>query len=504
LGFFFQQRALESAIVFFPPEEKMPDNYSKNDAEIQQYRTPPAAKEAEDAVLGALLLDNKVFDLIGGRIDVEDFYDYGNRLIFENIKKLIGEGRPADILTVHDLLREAGLETETGGMEYLNRIADYSPGAANIVRYAEIIRDRSTRRRLITAGNEIVSDALNPGAREAKDLLDEAQAKMLRINEELAKSGSGFQKIDSVLADYTTHLRELSEMDNPGMVYGVGTGFPDLDRMTNGMHEGELIIVAGRPAMGKTAFALNIALHVGANQALPVGIFSMEMSAEQIAGRLLSALGEIPAGDLKTGQLGNNWRSFYNAAEQLEKSPIFIDDTSGLSILSLRSRARQLLNRVGGKLGLIVVDYLQLMSGESSSRGGDQNRASEIAEISRGLKGLARELKVPIIALSQIKRDVDNRPNKRPLMSDLRESGSIEQDADVIMFLYRPAAYQRKEDSDDPDAPAPAEEPANASEAELIIGKQRSGPTGTIPLIFQGAYTRFVSRATDMQMQAGY
>ena len=474
------------------------------DDEIQQFRTPPSSKEAEDSVLGALLLDNKVFDLIGGKIDTDDFYDYGNRLIFEQIKKLISDGRPADVLTVHDVLREIGLETETGGMEYLNRIADYSPGAANIIRYAEIIRDRSTRRRLITTGNEIVSDALNPGAKEAKDLLDEAQAKVLRISEELARSTSGFQKIDAVLSDYTAHLRELSEMDNPGMVYGVGTGFPDLDRMTNGMHEGELIIVAGRPAMGKTAFALNIALNVGAQQALPVGIFSLEMSAEQIAGRLLSALGEIPAGDLKTGQLGDNWRSFYKAAEQLEKAPIFIDDTGGMSILSLRSRARQLLNRVGGKLGLIVVDYLQLMSGEGSSRGNDTNRAAEIAEISRGLKSLARELKVPIIALSQIKREVDSRTDKRPVMSDLRESGSIEQDADLIMFLYREAAYRKAAGSEDQMVTAPVSSDSGPSEAELIIAKQRSGPTGTIPLVFQGIYTRFVSHMTDVQMQAGY
>ena len=344
---------------------------------------------------------------------------------------------------------------------------------------------------------------MNPGAREAKDLLDEAQAKVLRISEDLSRSSSGFQKIDAVLADYTDHLRELSEIDNPSNVSGTSTGFPDLDRMTSGMHEGQLIIIAGRPAMGKTAFALNIALHVGSNQGLPVGVFSLEMSAEEVTGRLLSAKGEIPQSELKTGHL-ENWRGFYDAAESLEKAPIFIDDTAGISILNLRSRARQLMSRVGGKLGLIVVDYLQLMSGESGGRN-DANRAQEIAEISRGLKGLARELKVPVIALSQLKREVDTRPNKRPLMSDLRESGSIEQDADVIIFLYREVAYQQKTDDMGEDGqPMPAVDSNAPSDAEAIIAKQRSGPTGTVNLIFQGMYTRFVSRATPAQMHAGY
>ena len=454
----------------------MPDIRSE-DREVQQYRTPPYSKEAEDGVLGALLIDNNTFDLIGGKIDSEDFYDYGN------IKRLLSQGKPADILTVHDILREGGLEKETGGLEYLNRLADYSPGAANVLRYAEIIRDRSIRRRLITTGNDIINDSMNPGAREAKDLLDEAQAKVLRISEDLSRSSSGFQKIDAVLADYT--------------------GFPDLDRMTSGMHDGQLIIIAGRPAMGKTAFALNIALHVGSNQGLPVGVFSLEMSAEEVTGRLLSAKGEIPQSELKTGHL-ENWRGFYDAAESLEKAPIFIDDTAGISILNLRSRARQLMSRVGGKLGLIVVDYLQLMSGESGGRN-DANRAQEIAEISRGLKGLARELKVPVIALSQLKREVDTRPNKRPLMSDLRESGSIEQDADVIIFLYREVAYQQKTDDMGGDGqPMPAVDSNAPSDAEAIIAKQRSGPTGTVNLIFQGMYTRFVSRATPAQMHAGY
>lgn len=481
----------------------MPDNRTE-DQEVKQYRTPPFSKEAEDGVLGALLIDNNTFDLIGGKLDSEDFYDFGNRLIFDTIKRLLSQGKPADVLTVHDALREAGHETETGGLEYLNRMADYSPGAANVLRYAEIIRDRSIRRRLITTGNDIINDSMNPGAREAKDLLDEAQSKVLKISEDLSRSSSGFQKIDQVLAEYTDHIKELSEIDNPSNVSGISTGFPDLDRMTSGMHEGQLIIVAGRPAMGKTAFALNIALHVGAHQGLPIGIFSLEMSSQEVTGRLLSAKGEIPQGELKTGHL-ENWRGFYDAAEELEKAPIFIDDTPGISILSLRSRARQLLSRVGGKLGLIVVDYLQLMTGEKAGRGTEANRAQEIAEISRGLKGLARELKVPVIALSQLKREVDSRPNKRPLMSDLRESGSIEQDADIILFLYREAAYrQSSENAEGEEDGMPPVDPNAPTDAEVIIAKQRSGPTGVVNLLFQGTYTRFVSRTTHSQMNAGY
>lgn len=482
----------------------MPENRIE-DQELKQYRTPPFSKEAEDGVLGALLIDNNTFDLIGGKLESEDFYDFGNRLIFDTIKKLLSQGKPADVLTVHDALRETGHETETGGLEYLNRMADYSPGAANVLRYAEIIRDRSIRRRLITTGNDIINDSMNPGAREAKDLLDEAQSKVLKISEDLSRSSSGFQKIDQVLAEYTDHIKELSEIDNPSNVSGISTGFPDLDRMTSGMHEGQLIIVAGRPAMGKTAFALNIALHVGAHQGLPIGIFSLEMSSQEVTGRLLSAKGEIPQGELKTGHL-ENWRGFYDAAEELEKAPIFIDDTPGISILSLRSRARQLLSRVGGKLGLIVVDYLQLMTGEKAGRGNEANRAQEIAEISRGLKGLARELKVPVIALSQLKREVDSRPNKRPLMSDLRESGSIEQDADIILFLYREAAYRQTSENpeDGEEGGMPPVDPSAPSDAEVIIAKQRSGPTGVVNLLFQGMYTRFVSRTTHSQMNAGY
>lgn len=466
-----------------------------------EYRTPPHSKEAEDGILGALLIDNNTYGLIDDKIDAEDFYDYGNQIIFRYIKKLISEGRPADVLTVFDSLKEAGLQTETGGIEYLNRLADYTPGTANVVRYAEIVRDRSIRRRLISVGTEISTDSMNAGEKEARDLLDEAQSKVIGISDEFANSNNGFQKIDNVLASYANKLKELSELDTTS-ISGIATGFVDLDRMTTGLHEGELIIIAGRPAMGKTAFALNIASHVAVQQSLPVAIFSMEMTAEQLTGRLISARAQINQNELKTGHL-SDWRGFYTASEELSKAPIYIDETSALTILNLRSRVRRLQNLLGGKLGLVVVDYLQLMSGVSSARGSD-NRASEIAEISRGLKGLAKELKVPVIALSQLKREVDSRPDKRPLMSDLRESGSIEQDADLILFLYREGAYRKRgaegeaeEMPDEPDV-----ESADAQEAEVIIGKQRSGPTGTVHLLFQGPYTRFVNKATNAQMDS--
>ncbi len=473
------------------------------DTELEQYRTPPNSKEAEDGVLGALLINNDAFSRIDGLIDEQDFYGHANSLIFAAIKELMRQGKPADVITVHDLLQEKGLEQESGGIEYINNLADYTPSAANIVRYAEIIRDRSVRRQLISAGSEISSEAMNPGTKDAKELLDEAQAKVLGISDKLSRDRSGLQKIDIVLAQYTENLKELATIGQENTVTGISTGFVDLDYMTTGFHDGELIIIAGRPAMGKTALALNIAQHVGVNLGLPVGIFSMEMTADQVAGRLISSRSKITQNELKTGRI-SEWREFYKATEDLSKSQIYIDETGGLNILSLRSRARLLMSKVG-KIGLLVVDYLQLMSGEGGSRNAE-NRATEVAEISRGLKSLAKELKVPVIALSQLKREVDNRKEKRPLMSDLRESGSIEQDADLILFLYREDAYSAKtEGGNGPEVEVEEEyNPNRGSDAELIIAKQRSGPTGTINLVFQGAYTRFLSKASSAQERGAY
>ncbi len=448
--------------------------------EVQEVRLPPNSKEAEDSIIGALLVDNASFDNLGDIIKEDDFYDPVNRRIFLTISNLIREGKPADVLTVADQLEMEGVGQETGGLLYLNRLASFTPSAANIRRYAEIVRDRSILRRLITTTGEIASEAFEPMGKTARDVLDQAQGKILQISEETSSSFSGFQGITSVVKGLTERLTELQKQAMMGDIAGTPSGFTDLDRMTSGLHEGQLIIVAGRPAMGKTAFAMNIAQHIALQEKLPVGIFSLEMTAEELSMRLISATGKIPGNVIRNAKLDDeNWTRYFQAAKELTEAQIFIDETSNLSILSVRSRARQLQNRYG-KLGLIVVDYLQLMAGEG--RGFSDSRATEIAEISRGLKGLAKELKVPIIALSQLNRNSEKREGNRPQVSDLRESGAIEQDADVILLLHRPWVYNKAE---------------NEHKAELIIGKQRSGPTGTVNLSFQGEYTRFYNAVAE-------
>lgn len=451
--------------------------------DVQDIRLPPNSKEAEDSIIGALLVDNASFDNLGDIIKEEDFYDPVNRRIFRTINQLIREGKPADALTVADQLEVEGVGQETGGLLYLNRLASFTPSAANIRRYAEIVRDRSILRRLITTTGEIASDAFEPMGKTARDILDQAQGKILQISEDTSASFSGFQSITSVVKGLTDRLTFLQEQARMGDIAGTPSGFTDLDRMTSGLHEGQLIIVAGRPAMGKTAFALNIAQHIALTEKLPVGIFSLEMTAEELSMRLISATGKIPGNLIRNAKFDDeNWSRYFQATKELAEAKMFIDETSNLSILSVRSRARQLQNRYG-KLGLIVVDYLQLMAGEG--RGFSDSRATEIAEISRGLKGLAKELKVPIIALSQLNRNSEKREGNRPQVSDLRESGAIEQDADVILLLHRPWVYNKAE---------------NEHKAELIIGKQRSGPTGTVNLSFQGEYTRFYNAvAEDME-----
>lgn len=451
--------------------------------EVQEIRLPPHSKEAEDSIIGALLVDNASFDNLGDIIKEDDFYDPVNKRIFSTIAKLIREGKPADALTVADQLEQEGVGQETGGLPYLNRLASYTPSAANIRRYAEIVRDRSILRRLVTATGEIASEAFEPMGKSARDVLDQAQGKILQISEDTSASFSGFQNITSVVKGLTERLTFLQEQAKMGDIAGTPSGFTDLDRMTSGLHEGQLIIVAGRPAMGKTAFALNVAQNIALREKLPVGIFSLEMTAEELSMRLISATGKIPGNLIRNAKLDEeNWSRYFRASKELAEAKMFIDETSNLSILSVRSRARQLQNRYG-KLGLIVVDYLQLMAGEG--RGFSDSRATEIAEISRGLKGLAKELKVPIIALSQLNRNSEKREGNRPQVSDLRESGAIEQDADVILLLHRPWVYNKAE---------------NEHKAELIIGKQRSGPTGTVNLSFQGEYTRFYNAvAEDME-----
>ncbi len=443
------------------------------DPQLVSVRTPPHSIEAEQSVLGGLLLDNAAWDRIADMVRADDFYRHDHRLIFQHISKLMDQSRPADAVTVYESLQTAGKAEDAGGLAYLNALAQNTPSAANIRRYGEIVRDRAVLRRLVTVGDEIATSALNPQGKDTKTVLDEAESKVFRIAEEGARGRQGFVEIEPLLTKVVERIQELFERANPSDVTGVPTGFVDVDRMTSGLQPGDLIIVAGRPSMGKTAFALNIGEHVAIDQGLPVAVFSMEMGAPQLALRMLSSVGRINQQRLRTGRLEDgDWPKLTAAIQKMHEAQLFIDETPALNALELRARARRLA-RTCGKLGLIVIDYLQLMSAASMG----ENRATEISEISRSLKALAKELQVPVVALSQLNRTVESRTDKRPVMSDLRESGAIEQDADVIFALYREEFYN-------PDTP-------DKGVAEVLILKQRNGPTGRLNLRFAGENTRF-------------
>ncbi len=447
------------------------------DSAITSLKLPPHSIEAEQSVLGGLLLNNEAWDKIGDIVAEEDFYRDDHRRIYQAISKLISDNKPADVLTVAERLQMSGDLQNIGGMSYLHGLAEGTPSAANIRLYAEIVRERAIMRRLARVGEEIADDSYAPNGREARQLLDEAEKKVFDIAEMGRKGGQGFSAMSDLLSEVMTRLDELSK--NPSAVTGKATGFVDLDEMTSGMQDGDLVIVAGRPSMGKTAFALNLAEHVAINLGLPVLIYSMEMGGTQIAGRFLSSISKVDQQRLRTGRLEpRDWDRLNQALVKLNNAPIHIDETPALNALELRARARRMWRQYAG-LGLIVVDYLQLMS----STGSGENRATEISEISRSLKALAKELKVPVVALSQLNRSLEQRPNKRPVMSDLRESGAIEQDADVILFIYRDEVYN-------PDS-------AEKGSAEIIIGKQRNGPIGTVRLTFLGQNTRFMNYAGD-------
>jgi replicative DNA helicase len=359
-------------------------------------------------------------------------------------------------------------------------LAANTPSAANIRRYADIVRERAVLRQLVATADEIAADALNPLGRDAETLLDEAESKIFKIAEAGAGHNEGFIHINPLLTQVVERIQELHDRDNPSDITGVPTGFIDLDQKTSGFQPGDLIIVAGRPSMGKTAFALNIAENVAVDTGLPVGIFSMEMGGAQLAMRMLASIGRLNSQSLRTGRMSDDeWSRLSFALGKLHEAPIYIDETGGLSPANLRARARRLARKYGGKLGLLVIDYIQLMSGNRQG----ENRATEVSEISRSIKSLAKELQVPIVALSQLSRKVEERTDKRPMMSDLRESGAIEQDADVILMMYRDE-YYNKESHD------------NKGLAEVIIGKQRNGPTGTVRMAFIGEYTRFENLAS--------
>lgn len=449
------------------------------DQQIAQLRIPPHSMEAESSVLGGLLLDNKSWEQVADLLSEGVFYRYEHRQVYLAIQALINATRPADVITVYEHLQSIGKAEEVGGLGYLNALAQYVPSASNIRRYAEIVRERAILRKLVTASDEIATNAFNTQGKPVPQILDEAEQKIFQIGEEGSRLKQGFQSMDQLAVILLDRVNQMA--DSPNDITGVPSGFVDFDKMTSGMQAGDLIVLAARPSMGKTALAINIAEHVALNEGLPVAVFSMEMGASQLAIRIVGSIGRIDQQRLRTGKLNQEeWPRLAEAIEKLRNVSLHIDETPSLTPMELRANARRLA-RTCGKLGLIVVDYLQLMSGNTSSNNGD-NRATEIGEISRGLKMLAKELQCPVIALSQLNRSVETRTDKRPMMSDLRESGAIEQDADVIMFIYRDDYYNK--DSKEPGV------------AEIIIGKHRNGPTGTVKLAFLKPLTRFESLAS--------
>jgi replicative DNA helicase len=451
------------------------------DRQIAQLRVPPNSIEGESSVLGGLLLDNEAWDRVSDVLFDTDFYRHEHKLIYAAIGALINGSKPADVITVFEYLKNQGNAEEVGGLAYLNSLAQYVPSASNIRRYAEIVRDRSILRKLVSASDEIATNAFNPKGRAVSDIVDESEQKIFNIGEQGKRNKQGFQSMDTLVVNLLDRVQEMA--DNPNDVTGVPTGFIDFDRMTAGLQAGDLIVLAARPSMGKTALAINIAEHVALNEGLPVAVFSMEMGAAQLAVRIVGSIGRIDQGHLRTGKLTDDeWPRLSEAIERLRTISLHIDESAGLTSSELRANARRLARQCG-KLGLIVVDYLQLMSGSS---GDGENRATELGEISRGLKMLARELGCPVIALSQLNRSVEQRPDKRPMMSDLRESGAIEQDADIIMFIYRDEYYTKDQ----------CKEPGVA---EVIIAKQRNGPTGTVKLAFMNRITKFenLARSSD-------
>ena len=467
------------SVVFPEFEESSPTM----DRQIAQLRIPPNSVEAESSVLGGLLLDNSAWDKVGDILSDGDFYRYEHRLIFSSVSTLINGNRAADVITVFEHLQSQGKADEVGGLAFLNSLAQYVPSSANIRRYAEIVRERSILRQLVSVSDEIATSAMNTNGRPVPHILDEAEQKIFNIGEEGSRMRQGFQSMGNLVVQLLDRVEEMSQ--NPNDITGVPTGFFDLDRMTSGMQAGDLIVLAARPSMGKTALAINIAENVALNEGLPVAVFSMEMGASQLAIRIVGSIGRIDQTRLRTGKLlDEEWPRLTEAVEKLRNVSLSIDETPGLTPSELRASARRLARNCG-KLGLVVVDYLQLMSGSSGTDG--DNRATELGEISRGLKMLAKELQCPVIALSQLNRGVEQRTDKRPMMSDLRESGAIEQDADVIMFIYRDDYYNK--DSKEPGV------------AEIIIGKQRNGPTGTVKLTFLKPITKFESYAA---MSADY
>lgn len=448
----------------------------QRDAATDALKIPPHSIEAEQSVLGGLMLDNEAWHQVSERLTEGDFYRRDHNEIFRAVEALANQGKPYDVVTLAEWLQNNELLDAVGGLQYLAELSENTPSAANIEAYADIVRERSVLRSLVRAGTDIAESGYRTEGRSADELLDDAERLVFEIADRETRSNRGFRRIKELLVGALDRIDLLFQRDNP--ITGVATGFYEVDMMTSGLQPADLIIVAGRPSMGKTAFAVNIAQHAAVKESLPVAIFSMEMPSEQLAMRMLSSLGRIDQHKVRTGKLGDDdWPRLTHAVGVLSEVEMYIDDTPALSPGEIRSRCRRLAREQG--LGLIVVDYLQLMQ----VHGSKENRATEISEISRSLKALAKELNVPVLALSQLNRSLESRNDKRPVMSDLRESGAIEQDADVIMFIYRDEVY----DEDSPDKGI----------AEIIIGKQRNGPIGIRKLRFFGEYTTFENLAYE-------
>ena len=446
------------------------------DAETTALKIPPHSIEAEQAVLGGVFLDKEAWDKVAERVREEDFYRKDHRIIFRAISQLSDEGMPFDIVTVAEWLENHHLLEDAGGMRNLAALAENTPSASNISSYADIVRKRSILRQLIHATTEINETVFNPQGRSSEQILEFAEQTVFEIAEQENRGRKSYQDIKEYLKDALDRVDELFHKDSP--ITGVATGFDDLDLKTAGLQQSDLIIVAGRPSMGKTAFAINIAEHAAIKEKMSVAVFSMEMPGEQLAMRMMSSLGRIDQHKVRTGKLDDDdWPRLTSAVGILQETRMFIDDTPALTPAELRARCRRISREHG--LDLVVVDYLQLMQVAGTS----ENRATEISEISRSLKAMAKEFNVPVIALSQLNRSLEQRTDKRPVMSDLRESGAIEQDADVILFIYRDEVYD--------------DESPHKGMAEVIIGKQRNGPIGKVKLAFRGQFTRFENYVED-------
>jgi replicative DNA helicase len=452
------------------------DDLMPTDAKERRLKVPPNSIEAEQSLIGGLMQDNEAWDKVADIVVAHDFYRKDHRLIFTAIAELAEDGHPCDVVTVSEFLGNRSQLDDAGGLEYLATLTNETPGAANVRAYAQILRERSTLRSLISAGNEISGNAYTNDGRTASELVDEAERLVFEIAEKGSRGKVGFRSLKQILPDAVDRIDLLHQ--SGGDITGIPTGFNEFDKLTAGLQPGDLVIIAGRPSMGKTTLAINIAENAAIGARIPTAIFSMEMPSQQLAFRMISSLGRVDQTHLRTGKFPDeDWSRINTAVQLMSDAPIYIDDSPGLSPTEIRARARRLKRE--SNLGLVVIDYLQLMQ----VHGNTENRATEISEISRSLKSLAKELSLPVIALSQLNRSVEQRQDKRPVMSDLRESGAIEQDADLIVFIYREEVYK-------PDTP-------RKGIADISIAKQRNGPIGEFPLTFVGRFTKFENWVPD-------